>query len=369
MNNIEINLIKTKNYKWEEIELPVDLFKEKIEAMLIWWAIWDAIWVPVEMKSNKYIEKKYWRVDEYLDSALNIFFNKWWLATWKKWLISDDTILTYTWIESILETWKIDFDNIMKLSIKNYKNFPYWFWGWTTTALKKYEELEIEKPNNKNYVNLWDKNSAWNWVIMKQSPYSAYFIANNIEDKSIEENIKTINKLTHAHPTAIVSSLVHNKFLMELLKSEDIDFKDLLNYLINYSKDLEEKYLEEDNDKVSNLLIKLLKDQNNWWLQTYDEILEKYWWWDKKIYSSWYVLTTLWIVYSLFLNKQDFEWFLDSINIGWDVDTFWAIIWNMIWAYKAKFYEKKYEEWLYDKEKLRKKTKDFINKILHNNVQ
>lgn len=366
MKNINnSNIVISKNFKWEDISISVDILKEKIKSMLIWWAIWDAMWVPVEMKTKEYINENYWRVNKYLDSSLNVFFNKWWLATWKKWLVSDDTILTFSWIESILETWKIDFDNLMKISIKNYKNFPYWFWGWTTKAFKKYEELEEENPNNKNYINLWDKESAWNWVIMKQSPYAAYFLTENLNKKEIESNIEILNKITHAHPTAIVASIIHNEFLLELLKTENkIDFKDLLKYLIKYSEKLEKKYLEIDNDKVSDLLKELLKDQNNWWLNNFDEILEKYWWWDKKIYSSWYVLTTIWIVYSIFLNKQDFEWFLDSINIGWDVDTFAAIIWNMIWAYNHNFYEKKYEDWIQYIENIRLQTNNFINKLI-----
>jgi len=73
-----MNTIKTINFKWEKIDLDKNLFAEKASSMLIAWAIWDALWVPVEMKTKEYIEKNYWRVDDFLDSSLNIFFNKWW---------------------------------------------------------------------------------------------------------------------------------------------------------------------------------------------------------------------------------------------------------------------------------------------------
>jgi hypothetical protein len=75
----------------------------------------------------------------------------------------------------------------------------------------------------------------------------------------------------------------------------------------------------------------------------------------------------MWIVYSLFLNKQNFDSLIDSINIGWDVDTFWAIIWNMIWAYKAKFYTEKYENWIEKIWDLKLQTNSFIENILIEN--
>ena len=373
-----MNTIKTTNFKWEKVEIPKDLFKQKTSSMLIAWAIWDALWVPVEMKTKEYIEKKYGRLDTYLDSWLNIFFNKWWHAWWKTGCVSDDTILTFTGVESILETWQIEFDDLMKKSSKNYEEFPYGFWWWTTRAISRYNDLEKNDNSKDNYINLWKKNSAWNWVIMKQSPYAAYFLAKQTTEEIINTNIEIITRLTHNHPTAVVASLVHNKFLMELLKTDkDIDLKHLLIFLIEFAKEEETKLKNEiteiekkENkqiDNISDLLKNLLNDQNNWGLKTYDEILEKYGWGKNIIYSSGYVITTLWIVYSLFLNKQNFESLIDSINIGWDVDTFWAIIWNMIWAYKSKFYTDKYENWVENIDNIQKQTHNFIEEILLEN--
>jgi len=364
-----MNTIKTINFKWEKIDLDKNLFAEKASSMLIAWAIWDALWVPVEMKTKEYIEKNYWRVDDFLDSSLNIFFNKWWLNEWKTGLVSDDTILSFSWLKSITKTWKIDFDDILQTNSKDYKDFPYWFWYWTTSALKRYELLKELYPDFDNYINLWDKNSAWNWVIMKQSPYVAYFLARETKQEIINTNIEILTRLTHNHPTAVVASQVHNQFLMELLKStENIDFTNLLKYLINFSEnrenELKKEFKEQKADKISSLLKKLLEDIQKWWLKTFDEILKKYWWWEQKIYASGYVLTTMWIVYSIFLNKQNFEWLLDSINIGWDVDTFWAIIWNMIWAYKWEFYDEYYKNWIQDIENLETQVNKFIDIIL-----
>lgn len=368
MNILENNNhIEVKNYKWENINVSIKDFKEKVEAMLIWGAIWDALWVPIEMKTHDYIKKHYWRVDSYLDSSLNVFFNKWWLASWKKWLTSDDTILTFAWVDSINNKWKIDIENLLKTSINAYNDFPYGFWWATTKAFKKYENA-ISKWEIIDINKLAEVNTAWNWVIMKQSPYVAYHISQNTINKEIDKDIESLTKLTHIHPTAIVASLVHNRFLAELLKSDKgINFKDLLKYLIKYSEEIEKNILQENNDKISDLLKSLLEDQEKWWLKSYDEILDKYWWWDKQIYSSGYVIITLWIVYSLFLNKQDNETLIDAINIWWDVDTFWAIIWNMLWAYKSKFYSNELENWLPNIDELKTKTKVFIKTILKNN--
>jgi hypothetical protein len=156
---------------------------------------------------------------------------------------------------------------------------------------------------------------------------------------------------------------------MELLKSKwEIDFIELLEFLIDFSKKQEEKlkneFQEKKAQKVSDLLKNLLKDQKNGWLNNFNDILQKYWWWEQKIYASWYVLTTMWIVYSIFLNKQNFEALLDSINIGWDVDTFAAIIWNMIWAYKWEFYDKYYENWVNNINQYKNQINLFLNTIL-----
>jgi len=367
-----MNTIKTTNFKWERIDLDKDLFKQKTSSMLIAWASWDALWVPVEMKTKEYIQNQYWRVDNFLDSWLNIFFNKWWLKKWKTGLVSDDTILSFSWVKSIINKWNIDFDDILNTSLEDYKNFPYWFWYWTTSALKRYELLKELYPEIDNYINLWDINSAWNWVIMKQSPYAAYFLAKETKQEVINTNIEILTRLTHNHPTAVVASQVHNQFLMELLKSKwEINLKELLDYLINFAQQQEDKlnkeFEKQDAQKISDLLIKLLEDKQNWGLKSFDEILEKYWWWEQKVYASGYVITTMWIVYSIFLNKQNFEWLLDSINIGWDVDTFWAIIWNMIWAYKWEFYDKYYENWIKDIKKLKTQINNFLDTILKEN--
>jgi ADP-ribosylglycohydrolase len=99
---------------------------------------------------------------------------------------------------------------------------------------------------------------------MKQSPYSAYFLAKNTNKNSINTNIEILTKLTHRHPTAVIASLIHNEFLMELLKADkNTNLEELLNYLIKYSKKQEEIFLEKDNDKISELIIKLLEDYKN----------------------------------------------------------------------------------------------------------
>jgi len=354
--------IKFETFEWKEVFVLVEKFKEKVEAMLIWWAIWDAMWVPVEMRTKEQISNRYWRLDKYLPAIENLFFKKWWLESNDSWLISDDTILTFSWVKSLLNSKWIDFDNIVLTSIEDYKNFPYWFWRGTREAFEKYE-------NWVPYTETWNVNSAWNWVVMKQSPYAAYSLKEDLSQKSIDDNLEILTKITHPHPVAIVASLVHNKFLMELLKSnKDIDFYDILNDLYHYSSNLENKFYSEEElkelDKISNLILDLMDDYLDWWLSD-EEILEKYGWGDKQIYASGYVLTTLWICYSIFIrNKQDFDTLLDSINIWWDVDTFWSIVWNMIWAYKWKFYEKKYEEWLKSFEWLKENVDKFNDFLL-----
>ena len=77
-------------------------------------------------------------------------------------------------------------------------------------------------------------------------------------------------------------------------------------------------------------------------------------------------MTTLWIVYSLFLKRQNIEALHDCVNIWWDTDTYAAIMGGMLGSYRWKFYEDTFIEWLDDRDNLVNLAEQFSQKVTTN---
>ena len=332
--------------------------RDKFEAMIVGWAIWDSMWLPVEMMTKKQIQEKYWYLTEFKETKDNIFFEKWGFK--EEWIgyISDDTLLTLATLDSLSESKKVDFENIWAQHIKYYDSAPYWFWRGTRSAVEDLRKWA-------SYLNTWNPLWTGNWVMMKQSPLTMYYAVSNISEKQINEEIKTYSCITHANKISVVSAIVHNKMLINLILSKwALDKKKLIWELLKYALKYENQInnMESNWENISSKL-KQIYDliDSSWEFKISDEeILEKFGWWDEKITKSCYIWVTLPIVYSIFLKNPNFKWFLDVINIGWDTDSYWAIIGNMIWAYSGKFYPEKYEKWVRDIEEIKSKVNIFV---------
>ena len=336
--------------------------KDKFEAMIVGWAIWDSLWLAVEMMTNKEIKEKFGHIKDFKETRENIFFAKWWFKEAGSWYISDDTLLTLATLESLSESKKVNFESIWAQHIKYYDMFPYWFWRTTRNTV---EALK----NWTSYLDTWNPLWTGNWVMMKQSPLAMYYAISNISEKQMNEEITTYSCITHANKISVVSAIVHNKMLVNLLLSNwALDKKkliwELLEYALKYEREINN--LESNWENISSKL-KQIYDliDSSWEFKISDEeILDKFGRWDDKITKSCYIWVTLPIVYSIFLRNSSFKWFLDAINIGWDTDSYGAIIWNMIWAYSGKFYPEKYEKWVRDIEAIKAKVNIFVKTFL-----
>ncbi len=333
--------------------MNIPAIENKTQSMLIGWAIGDALWVPYEFQSREYIQKHIWWIDEYLPAKSNMFFKKWWYDTPDSWVVSDDTMLTFVWVNSIIEKNKIDFDDIMNKSYDALIEFPPGFWRSTTQALKKYQQwIDITLT--------WSAGAISNGIMMKQAPYAAYFLSQKTSESEIENILKTLTYATHKVPETFATTLVHNFFLMQLLsweKNIETIFQNTLVYAIE-----KEEQLFEWQSEIDFLFSDILKDIIENPQRSIEDILAIYGWWDN-IWKCGYLKTTVWICYSLFIQKQNMDTLLESVNIGWDTDTYAAILWNMLWAYKWKFYEDKYEQWLQNRYNLLSKADTFTQTI------
>jgi ADP-ribosylglycohydrolase len=55
---------------------------KKIEWAVRWWAIGDAMWLPVEIRTSKKIMEELWWINEYLPVGKNWFLKKYEKESW-----------------------------------------------------------------------------------------------------------------------------------------------------------------------------------------------------------------------------------------------------------------------------------------------
>jgi len=345
----------------ERIEnIDKKVMESKIRWALLTWVLWDALGVPTEMREQEFLKKKYWTINQFLKTKENPFFSKYGFDEEGVGCFSDDTVLTFAILKSLDEIWKIDMEDIWSKQIQWYHNHPYWFGSSTKKAFEKIEQwIPIDQIINPN--------GGWNGMMMKQFPLAAYFAVNNVDWEVEDKTMLDITKVSHWHPAALVSTLVHHHLLKKLLNSDqkNIDKKTLLSDLIKIAEIQESKFENREGKKISEVLYEIycLID-NEWNLNIEDsQILEKFGWkWHIK--NSGFVTTTLWIVYCLFFRDNSIKWLRDAVNFGWDTDTYASIIWNMIWALNGEIYDKTLLDKVQNIEELKQQTNDFISKLL-----
>jgi len=316
--------------------------KNKIESWLLWWAIGDALGAPVEMTTKEQIFAKHGRVEDYLPIKNNMFFNKHWFESDEGGRVTDDTILTFALIKSYNELERLDLDDIFKKHQEEYDKFPYGFGSATRFGMQNIKEgMSLQKS--------WMKDSAGNGVVMKQFPLAAIASVKNISDENMAELINTYTRATHNSDIAVVASLVHHKFLKLLLETQPkkLHKMELLHQLIEFILPYEQQYPQAENN-ISDMLTTLSTYINETGAFTLndDDIIELFGRGKldennpRDIFKSGYVLSTLWIVYALFLRGWNFEALINAVNIGWDTDSYAAIMGNMMGAYQWIEYEK-----------------------------
>lgn len=364
----------------------VDLSK-RIEWWTWWVVVGDALWLPVETWMAKNIKEKFGWVTEYLPVSNNWFLKKT-IDSWVKLpfdteesgIISDDSIFTMAGMRSISEKRKIDIQNLFDRHKKLFDKYgDYWF-GWITRERFKVYNGDVTTLSNVSW---------WNGVMMKWFPYAVYFHAmgNKITDEYVDNMVVDITKVTHNSLISKLTALVHNKFMMILLKS-DIDNLDLWKELQNIyeyaiwcedrlSHNINKKDGDDSNMKISPIIQKLIKQYEsikNGNIYTYEKILKEYIVEldDKlapginKTHKPWFhVWSTFGLVYACFIQNQNFQWLLDAINIWYDTDSQASIVGSMVWALRWPFYEDRFVEWISSeyRDEIRKCIQDYQNTI------
>lgn len=289
----------------EQFELLLKSKDKKIIDGIIGFAIGDALGVPAEFKSRDEL-----KMNPIIDMVGGGSHNQ------VKGSFSDDTSMTLSTLDSIIEKQAIDTDDIADKFLKWYRNGEYTATGklfdigrTTIQALVKYE-LNIDKAINCGGVGEYDNG---NGSLMRILPVVYYIYYKKIDNEiEIYNIVKEVSSITHAHEISVLGCYIYTRYCLLLLEGNDKfeAYKKLqqLNYSI-FSENTLNKYeriLKEDISPKS----------------------------EDDISSSGYVVSTLEAVMWLFLNSKDYNsTILKAVNLGNDTDTIAAITGSLLGIY------------------------------------
>ena len=279
--------------------------ENKIENGIIGFAIGDALGVPAEFKSRDELKKNP-IIDMIGGGAHNQVDGS----------FSDDTSMTLATIHSIVETGKIDTNDMADKFLKWYRNGEYTATGklfdigrTTIQALAKYE-LKIADANSCGGNGEYDNG---NGSLMRMLPIAYYIYYKQIKDDNIiYEIIREVSSITHAHEISVLGCYIYVRYCLLLLDGKDkieaykklqqLDYSMFSEYTIcKYNRILKANIAEVTEDDIS---------------------------------SSGYVVSTLEAVMWLFLNAEDYNTtILKAVNLGHDTDTVAAITGGLLGIY------------------------------------
>lgn len=343
----------------------MNTIQQKTHAAVRWGALWDAIWLPFEIQKMKDISADLVEAPFHpikLHGHVKRSFDKGEFAgDIEQWgYISDDTVLTLAGMQSLINKGQIEIEDLFSQHNIFLKRFGKMWFGKGT--LKSLSEMDSWR----NPLEAWQF-SRGNGVMMKQFPYALDAYLHPHAPEVMDKKIDAIAQCTHLTPVARLTAVLHNRFLLHLLKQ---DSQQPLNrdailphmYVIAQAYEKNKLYLEwlRDADSsypVSEIINKLhdqyisLKADKPYSLQ---QILDTYTHQgeNKDAKYGFHVASTFGYVYSTFLQKQNRDGLLDTIRIGEDTDTQASIIGNMIGAYKGEFYDKALLNQLQNKEEI-----------------
>lgn len=306
-----------------------------IKDGIIGFAIGDSLGVPVEFKTREQLKNNP-VLDMIEDEKYEIPKGTW----------SDDTSMSLATIDSIIQTKKIDTNDMANKFINWFRNGEYtatgktFDIGITTRKSLAMFELGLEQAENCGQDNEMDNG---NGSLMRILPiaYYIWFInyknKEKMEDRAIYDIVKSVSSITHKHEISIIGCYIFVQYVLEIMEGKDkeIAYKNIksLNYSIfngefikKYDKILKEDIKQENIDNIE---------------------------------STGYIVDTLEAVLWLFLNGEDYNTtILKAVNLGNDTDTIAAIVGGLLGIYYGT--EAINDEW-----KKNLKRIDYIEKLCY----
>lgn len=280
------------------------LTEEKIKSALFGLVVGDALGVPAEFKSRKFLD------ENPITEMIGYGTHKQPKGTW-----SDDSAMTFITAESLANAYNLK--NIADLFLK-WKEEAYW----NATdeifdiGISTLRAIDNYKTNRNPLISgNYSENSNGNGSLMRILPLAFYTINMNVERRF--EIIKEVSSITHAHIRSVISCFYYVEYAISIIKGEEkLNAYYITNHTVNAFFDSNEKYIYEKTffDRILSGEIYDLQE---------DDIL-----------SSGYVIDSLEAALWCFFKNDDYKsTVLNAVNLGEDTDTIAAIVGGLAGIY------------------------------------
>ncbi len=292
--------------------------KDKVRGMFLGTAIGDALGMPVEGWTAEKIKETFGRVEKYHDPKGHKWFDGMKAGT-----TTDDTQLTVTVAEALMQGGGIDLDLQAQHHVKAFKIHTS---GWGRTTKEAIEKLA-------NGVH-WSKSGIYapteadegtkkpsprgfgNGVAMKAAPVGVFLSAKPFDWKEIADNLAAFTAMTHPTSMAVSSCLAHAFATFRCMVSdpESFNIKTFITTVVNSSEIGKQYYPETLNADDITERFKLLESITP--KTTTQEISEKF---GK---GSYYVYNSLPFTYAFLVrNPTSIEELYECASAGGDTDS------------------------------------------------
>lgn len=315
------------------------MMSSKIRDAILGFVVADALGVPIEFKSREELSIN--PLKEMIGYGSHSVPE----GTW-----SDDTSMMLATMDSIIDTNKIDYNDMMKKFCDWYLNSKY-----TATGIMFDIGISTREALHKFYsgYNALDCGGKGefdngNGSLMRILPISFYLIYNNLDEKQEIELLNNCSSLTHGHEISKLGCKIYTDFIKSLFngKNKKEAFYEIMNkdYSNYYSKNSIDKYKRLFNENFPDLNVSEIK-------------------------SSGFIVHTLEASIWCILNTNEYEEaVVKAINLGEDTDTVGAITGSIAGLIYGS--EKIPERWtskLKNKEYLISLIKNYSDFILNQN--
>lgn len=289
--------------------------KDKVCGMFLGIGIGDAFGSPFESKNYEYMQS----IEKSKDYSSS--------SRAEKGMTSDDTQLTISVANAMMETGSIDMDAIAAHHVKAYKETTSG-WGRTSRdAIKKISEGVSWRESGKFDI---PNHGLGNGVPMKIGPIAAYYAITK-RLSNYEETLFNFTAMTHRTSVAVSSAFAHTKALYECLLNDtkELQVKSLIKKIVNASA-VGRNYFPEtlNEDDITKRLETLLE------VYEYPDLLYN----DDYLVSKYgggtcYVYNSLPFSYAFFLRSPfSLKGMFDVSYAGGDTDTNASFVASMVGA-------------------------------------
>ena len=201
----------------QDIHLNAPLIsRDKVVGMMLGVALGDALGCAVETLSQEKISENFGRIEGFVrplaDSLHGLSYGEY----------SDDTQLTVSVMQAIIDAHGFDMDTLAQAHVKAMSESAEGWGGTTKDAINK---IAAGVPWQKSGETITPDRGMGNGVAMKIAPLAALLAESNVDSNSERKIITAFTQMTHANNLAVASAFAQCRALTYCLNSNPDDFQ------------------------------------------------------------------------------------------------------------------------------------------------